>query len=136
MDQAQADRMLAQQEAMAQGLGAMMVVFALVGLAYGVFHVITMWKIYEKAGQPGWAALVPIYNAIVLFQVAGKPGWWILLMLIPVVNLVIVIMVMIGLAEAFGKSGAFAAGLILLGVVFFPILAFGDARYQGAPAAA
>jgi Family of unknown function (DUF5684) len=89
------------------------------------------WKIFDKAGEPGWAAIVPIYNMIVMCRIAGKPEWWVLLLLIPFVNFVIGILVMIGLAENFGKSGAFAVGLILLGIVFLPILAFGDAQFQG-----
>jgi hypothetical protein len=90
-----------------------------------------MWKVFAKAGQPGWAAIVPIYNIIVLLQISGKPVWWILLFLIPVVNLVIAILVGIAIAKNFGKSDAFGVGLGLLGFVFYPILGFGDAQYQG-----
>jgi uncharacterized membrane protein YoaK (UPF0700 family) len=89
-----------------------------------------MWKVFTKAGEPGWAAIVPIYNFIVLLKIAGKPAWWILLMLIPVVNFVVLIIMDIAIARNFGKGGGFAAGLILLAPVFFPILGFGSAKYQ------
>ena len=91
----------------------------------------SLWTIYSKAGQPGWAAIVPIYNVIVLLEIVGKPWWWLFLMLIPIVNIVILVMVYHNLSLSFGKEGGFTVGLILLGIVFFPILAFGDAKYVG-----
>jgi hypothetical protein len=100
-------------------------------LAIFVVVIVSWWKVFTKAGQPGWAALIPIYNAYVLCKVAGKPGWWVLLLLIPCVNIVIAFMVMLGVATNFGKSVGFAIGLFFLGFIFFPILAFGDATYQG-----
>jgi len=81
-----------------------------------------------------WASIVPIYNLWVLLRISGKPGWWFVLMLIPLVNIVVGILEGIGLARAFGKGGGFAAGLILLPVVFYPVLAWGDAQYQGSGA--
>ena len=104
---------------------------AIIGLAFVVLMIASMWKVYVKAGQPGWAAIVPIYNIIVLLNIVGKPLWWIILFCIPFVNFVIIIMIMIELAKSFGKSTGFAFGLLLLGFIFFPILGFGDARYQG-----
>ncbi|MBV6462125.1 MAG: hypothetical protein HJHJAOHD_02268 [Flavobacteriales bacterium] len=104
-------------------------------LAIIVLMIASMWKVFTKAGKPGWAAIVPIYNIIVLLQIVGRPTWWIILFLIPIVSLIIMIMVMIDVAKSFGKGGGFAAGLILLGIIFWPILAFGDAQYVG-PAAA
>ena len=94
-----------------------------------------IWKVFTKAGQPGWASLVPIYNIYVLTQIVGKPGWWILLLFIPVVNIVIAIILAIELAKSFGKGTGFGVGLAFLGVIFYPILGFGDATYQG-PASA
>lgn len=91
------------------------------------------WKVFEKAGKPGWAAIIPIYNLIVLLEIAGKPLWWIVLCLIPVVNLVAAVLIGIAVAKNFGKSDAFGVGLGLLGFVFFPILGFGDAQYQSTP---
>lgn len=96
-----------------------------------VLIIVSMWKVFTKAGQPGWASIIPIYNMWVLIQIAGKPGWWFILMLIPFVNLVVGIIVVAALAARFGKGGGFAAGLILLPIIFYPILAFGDAKYSG-----
>jgi hypothetical protein len=97
-----------------------------------LFAIAVGWKIFTKAGQPGWAVIVPIYNIIVLMKIVGKPAWWVLLMLIPVVNFVVLIMVDIELAKRFGKGMGFALGLIFLGIIFAPILAFGSAKYQPA----
>jgi hypothetical protein len=112
-----------------------MAVVMIIYLAIIVLMIASMWKVFVKAGKPGWAAIVPIYNIIVLLQIVGRPTWWIILFLIPIVSIVIMIMVMIDFAKSFGKGGGFAAGLILLGFIFLPILAFGDAQYVG-PAAA
>ena len=105
--------------------------FMLLWLAVVLLIVVSLWKVFTKAGEPGWACLIPIYNIVVLLKIAGKPVWWILLMLIPFVNFVVAIIVSIGVAERFGKSTGFGIGLALLGPIFYPILAFGDARYQG-----
>ena len=104
---------------------------ALIALFVLLIVVISAWKIFTKAGQPGWAAIVPFYNVIVLLQIVGKPHWWIVLLIIPGVNFVVAIIVMLALAERFGKGAGFGIGLAFLGIIFFPILAFGDARYQG-----
>jgi hypothetical protein len=106
-------------------------IFLLVMLAIFAVMVAAMWMLFTKAGQPGWAAIVPIYNGIILLQIVGKPIWWILLMFIPFVNFIIVIMVYIDLAKSFGQSPAFAIGLLLLPFIFFSILGFGNARYLG-----
>jgi hypothetical protein len=105
--------------------------FMLLWLAFVLLIVVSLWKVFTKAGEPGWACLIPIYNIVVLLKIAGKPVWWILLMLIPLVNFVVAIIVSIGVAERFGKSTGFGIGLALLSPIFYPILAFGDARYQG-----
>lgn len=89
------------------------------------------WKVFEKAGQPGWAILIPFYNIYVMLQIVGRPGWWLLLLFIPFVNAIILILVYIDLAHSFGKSSAFGLGLFFLGVIFLPILGFGDAEYEG-----
>lgn len=98
-------------------------------LAIVIVMVASQWKIYTKAGKPGWACLVPIYNIVILLEIVKKPVWWLILLLIPIVNIIILIIVAIELAKAFNKSGGFAAGLILLPYVFYPILAFGSAQY-------
>jgi hypothetical protein len=91
-----------------------------------------MWKVFSKAGEPGWAAIIPIYNLYVLCKIAGKPGWWVILMFIPVVNFIIAILLVLGIAQNFGKGTGFAMGLLFLSPIFYPILAWGDARYQKA----
>jgi len=95
-----------------------------------VFMIVSMWKIYEKAGQPGWASIVPIYNIIVYIKIIKKPMWWIVMFLIPVVNYVFLIWSVNLLSKRFGKDVGFTIGLLLLGFVFYPILAFGDAKYE------
>lgn len=102
-----------------------------IAIAYSLFLLIATWVIYVKAGEPGWAMLIPIYNLIVLHRMAGKPGWWVLLYFIPVVSLIIVILVYIGLAERFGQGAGFGLGLAFLAPIFFPILAYSDIEYEG-----
>ena len=108
----------------------------LLGLVFGLLAVVGLWKIFTKAGQPGWAALIPIYNAIVLLRVVGRPWWWLLLMFIPLVNLIIYIIVAVDLARSFGKGGLFALGLVVLSWIFLAVLGLGSARYEGPAAAA
>src|SRR5258708_1476290 len=91
----------------------------------------SVWKILAKAGKPGWACLIPFYNLYVLIEIGGKPGWWLLLYFIPIVNIVISILVLVGVAENFGKGAGFAIGLIFLPMIFYPILAFSDSKYAG-----
>lgn len=106
-----------------------------------VFTILTyaaMWQIYEKAGQPGWAVLVPFYNYWVLFEIVGKPGTWFLWAFIPFVFPIIIIIALWELARSFGKGGGWAIGLILLAPIFLFFLGFGNAEYigpGGAPAA-
>jgi len=109
--------------------------FLLFYLAFLVLYAIGAWKMYEKAGHPGWACLIPIYNFYVLCKIVGRPGWWVILLFIPFVNFVIWIIVALDLAKSFGQSTGFAIGLIFLSVIFIMILGFGDSRYVG-PAAA
>ncbi len=103
-------------------------------LALMVLMLAALWRVFTKAGRPGWAVLIPLYNAYVLLKVAGKPGWWLLLMFIPFVNIIIWILALVGLANNFGKGGGFVVGLIFLPFIFYPILGFGDATYQGSAA--
>jgi len=95
-----------------------------------ILMVAAMWAVFKKAGEPGWAALIPIYNIMVLLKIAGKPMWWVILMLIPFVNIIVLIIAIVGLARNFGKGAGFALGLVFLAPIFYPILAWGDARYQ------
>ena len=90
-----------------------------------------MWIIFSKAGKPGWAIIIPIYNIIVLLQIVGKPWWWFLLMCIPVVNMILAIWVTNLLSKSFGKGVGFTLGLLFLSIIFYPVLAFGGAKYEG-----
>lgn len=105
--------------------------FTFVCWAVAIFFAFVMWRIFTKADKPGWASIVPIYNLVVLFQIANLNPLMIFLLMIPFVNFVVLIMLYIKLAEAFGKGAGFGIGLIFLGFIFLPILAFGDAEYQG-----
>ena len=104
--------------------------FSIIWLALVVLMLVSFWKIFTKAGQPGWATLIPIYQTYVFLKVAGKPGWWLLLLLIPGVNFVVGILALVGLANAFGKGGGYVLGFIFLPIIFYPMLAFGDAQYE------
>ena len=112
---------------------ARMLLWVIMSIAAAVFMIATMWKVNEKGGKPGWAAVVPIYNEVVLLQLAGKSGWWVLLYLIPLVNIIIYFIARIDLAKSFGRGAGFGLGLIFLPVIFFPILAWDDPEYVGPP---
>lgn len=99
-------------------------------LALVIVAIAGIWATFVKAGEYGWAALIPIYNLIVFLRIAGKPWWWVFLFLIPLVNIVIGIIVHIDVAKNFGKGVGFALGLIFLGFIFYPILGFGSAQYR------
>ena len=107
----------------------------LVIIPFAIFMIVSGWKVYTKAGQPGWACLVPIYNLYIWIKIAGRPGWWIFLFLIPIVSLVISILVSIEVCRAFGKGIGFALLMIFLPFIALPILACGSAVYT-APAPA
>ena len=116
------------------GVGGMLVM--LIWLAILVVIIAGMWKMFEKANQPGWGAIIPIYNTILMIKIAGKPVWWIILLLIPLVNFIISIILYVALAQVFGKGVGFAIGILLLPFVFLPMLGFGSAQYKGGAAAA
>jgi uncharacterized membrane protein YhaH (DUF805 family) len=111
-------------------------VFWIVYAAVMLFMLAAMWKVFTKAGQPGWAILIPIYNLYVMCKIAGRPGWWVILLLIPFVNLIFIIILDIDIAKRFGKGVGFGIGLLLLPFIFLPILGLGSATYQGAAAGA
>ncbi len=113
------------------GLTQLLVI--IIYLALLIFWIVGMWKLYEKADQPGWAVLVPIYNFIILLAIAGRPIWWIVLLFIPLVNIVVMIIVSIDIAKAFGKSAIFGLGLAFLGAIMYPALGLSSAQYQGVP---
>jgi len=106
-------------------------VSTIIAVLIALLLIVAMWKVFTKAGQPGWASIIPIYNLYIWCKIVGRPWWWIILMLIPFVNFIIGIILCIDLAKSFGKGAGFGIGLALLGVIFFPILGFGSAQYQG-----
>jgi hypothetical protein len=114
-----------------QAAGALFV--ALIELGLAILIIAGVWKTFVKAGHPGWAAIVPIYNMYILLKIAGRPGWWLLLFFIPLVNIIIGIITSIDVAKNFGKGAGFGIGLAFLGFIFFPILGFGSAQYLGTP---
>jgi hypothetical protein len=120
--------------AVAAGIGGMMLIF---WLAIALIFIVGLWKVYVKAGQPGWAVLIPFYNIYILMKIVGKPGWWLILYCIPIINIVIAVIVALSMAKAFGRSQAFGiVMLFLLSGIGYLILGFGSDRYLGPPAAA
>lgn len=113
------------------GGGIMGIILSVVYLAVIIVVIAGMWKIFVKAGHPGWAAIVPIYNLYILTQIAGRPAWWIVLMLIPLVNIVIAVLLWMDVAKGFGKETIYGLGLAFLGIIFIPMLGFGDATFSG-----
>lgn len=115
--------------AAAAGLGIGITIVYLIIL---VLMIAGMWKAFQKAGKPGWAAIIPIYNFIVMLEIAGRPLWWIVLLIIPFVNFIVLILINIDIARKFGKGVGFAIGMLILPFVFWPMLGFGDAQYNAA----
>lgn len=115
-------------------LGAIGVIGFIIYLGFIVLTIAGMWKAFEKAGKPGWSAIIPIYNIVVLCEIVGKPAWWVILLFIPFVNFFVLIILTNLFSQSFGKGIGFTIGLIILPIVFYPLLGFGDATYQG-PAA-
>lgn len=113
------------------GVMAFGLIVGIFALAILVLVIAGFWKMLEKAGQPGWGAIVPIYNSYLLCKIAGRPGWWVILLMIPYLNFIFLIILMLDIAKSFGKGIGFAVGLILLSGIFIPILGFGDAEYLG-----
>lgn len=99
--------------------------------ALSILGIIAYWKVFVKAGQPGWKSLIPIYNIYILYKIAWGSGWKFLWMLVPLVNIVVAVIMSLKLARAFGKGTGFGVGLVLLQSIFMMILAFGDAQYTG-----
>jgi hypothetical protein len=119
------------QDAAAAAAGALGGLFLVMYFAVIILVIVGLWKVFTKAGKPGWASIIPIYNIIVLLEICGRPTWWVLLCLIPCVNIVIIFIVWIDVAKSFGKDAAYGIGLALLGFIFIPMLGFGSARYRG-----
>ena len=115
---------------LALGLGAMFVPM-LISLVVCIFLIIVEWKIFTKAGKPGWACIVPIYNMWVLFEIAEGNGAKCFLTLIPFIGWIFAIMATLKLARSFGKSTGFGWGMLILPYIFWPMLAFGNNTYLG-----
>ena len=120
---------------LASGSGVGIGIAVVIYIAVIVFEIAALWMVFTKAGEEGWKAIIPIWNLLIILRISGRPWWWILLFIIPLVNIVVGIIVYYDLAKSFDKSTAFAVGLILLGFIFIPILGFGDSRYAGPYAA-
>ena len=101
-------------------------------LIFAVVCIASMWVLFEKAGKPGWAAIIPIYNYVVMTEIVGKPWYWILFMLIPVLNIIFGIWLINLIVKSFGKSEAYTIGIIILPIIFLPLLAFSkDVKFVG-----
>lgn len=121
---------LATEEIMG-GLMAVVGVMWLFMLAICVFLLVVYWKLFKKAGEHGWASIVPFYCNYVLYKIAFGNGWLFLLSLVPIVNIVMAILLPFKLAKAFGKDIGWGFGLLFLSIIFYPMLAFGSAEYVG-----
>ncbi len=106
-------------------------VFMVVWLAVCLAVVAGVWKVFVKAGQPGWGVLVPIYNAYLITRIAQRPAWWLILMFVPLLNVLAAVVLSLDIAKHFGKGPGFGVGLAFLGPIFYPILGFGGAEYDG-----
>jgi len=124
-----------QSDSAAAGLmGGGMMLFL---LAIAVVAIAGIWKTFAKAGQPGWSAIIPIYNVYVMLKIVGRPAWWLVLFFIPLVNFVIALIVALDMAKSFGQTAVFGVVLLFFfGVIGYLILGFGSAQYVGPAAAA
>ncbi len=102
----------------------------IIGIVVGLVFLVSEWIIFTKAGKPGWAIIIPIYNIIVMLQIVDKPLWWIILLLIPGVNVVFGIIILYNLIIKFGQPGWHVILAILFSIVYFPYLAFSKASYS------
>ncbi|MBX3412688.1 MAG: signal peptidase I [Pirellulales bacterium] len=118
------------EPAAAAGGGIMGMCCFVLEIAILIVVIIGLWKTFQKAGKPGWASIIPFYNMYVLTEIAGRPILWFILMLIPCVNIIAHIVVSIDVAKNFGKDTLYGVGLILFPFIFYPLLGFGDAKYQ------
>jgi hypothetical protein len=105
------------------------IIGTVVWLAFVVVMLVAAWKLFAKAGRPGWASIIPIYNTITMLQITGRSGWWILGLCVPFLNIFVAIRLVFELARVFGRGVGFGFGLLFLFPIFVLILAFGDAQY-------
>ena len=111
----------------------MSALWTIIVLAVVVLSIAGLWMMFQKAGEAGWKSIIPIWNTLVILKMVGREWWWIILMLIPIVNIVIWIIVSLDLAKSFGRGTGFGIGLAFLGFIFAPILGFGSDTYKGPP---
>lgn len=109
----------------------------ILGLILAVVALVGLWKMFEKAGKPGWAAIVPIYNLWVLLEIVGRPAWWIVLFLIPFVNIVAAVIVTFDTVKAYGKGIGWGFLALFLPFIAYPYMGFSnDVKYVGKPGGA
>ncbi len=121
---------LAQDDGGGGAGGMIFAVFGLVMLAIVAVCIIANWKLFEKAGKPGWACLIPFYNMYVMLQICGMGAIWFLAFFVPVANMVVSVMMCLRLAKSFGQSALVGVAMIFVPFIILPMLAFGDAQYR------
>ncbi|MCK5775942.1 MAG: signal peptidase I [Bacteroidales bacterium] len=113
-------------------LGLSLASFFSIVFFIAVLTIVAKWKVYEKAGQPGWASLIPFYNIYIILKIVGKPGWWLLVIIFfPPVGIFLAIWMINLLSKSFGRGIICTLGLIFLSPIFYLLLGFGDAKYIG-----
>lgn len=122
-----------QQVPCSAGLVAFGLAIPFIFIAVFVLIIVGVWKVFTKAGQPGWASIIPVYNLVIMLQISKKPIWWVIFSFIPFLNIIFGIIVIYNLAKMFGKGFGFTLGLLFLPFIFYPILGFGDSKYLGIP---
>lgn len=121
-------------------------------LLFLAVQIVSYWKIFEKAGERGWKAIIPVYADYILYKIAWdvKPFWILmgaavvntLLCRIPIVGgiigfiigilaVIIEVACYVKLSKAYGHGKGFAVGLIFLSPIFMLILAFEKSEYLG-----
>ena len=127
--------LLAQNDEAAGAVGALLALICncIIPVAVAAAIIAGMWKVFEKAGQPGWAAIIPFYNMYVATQIAGRDILWFILLLVPCINIVAAILIWMDVAKNFGKDPIWGVGIAFLPFIFLPLLGFSDARYQPVP---
>ena len=105
-------------------------------IAVYVLIVAGWWMMFTKAGEAGWKSIIPIWNFLIVLKIVGREWWWIILAIIPIVNIIIWLIVSLDLAKSFGRGTGFGVGLFFLSFIFAPILGFGSDTYKGPAAGA